>query len=223
MDAILLKVIFFFCNNGLRKDKNNCRHNHTTKRPDNPTTWTAVASSYPSKVKCASNSHKTQSSNQSLCEYCTNLVKGMSGKHIKRGSNKFNIHRAVIISSSFSLPHCLLQSQMIIKHDNNLEDKPYPITHTKITTTWQKRLKTLMWRTPSNWKHFISISALSFSGWGVIRLLIFISRDSFTSSETAGTTLVTSCPSGPTSLISRVSALKTASGSAKTLLNACTQ
>jgi hypothetical protein len=50
---------------------------------------------------------------------------------------------------------------------------------------------TLMWRTPSNWKHFISISARIFSGCGVILLLIFLIKASLISSDTAGTTLVT--------------------------------
>jgi hypothetical protein len=49
---------------------------------------------------------------------------------------------------------------------------------------------TLMCKTPSYWKHFSSISALIFKGWGVIRLLMFFMRASFTSSVIAGATLI---------------------------------
>lgn len=40
-----------------------------------------------------------------------NLVKGLSGKHIQGGSNQFDFHRAVIVASSLSFPHGILQYQ----------------------------------------------------------------------------------------------------------------
>jgi hypothetical protein len=65
-----------------------------------------------------------------------------------------------------------------------------------------------MWRTPSNWKHFISISALIFSGCGVILLLIFLIKASLISSDTAGTTLVT-CTVNEISVMNRKNVTKT--------------
>lgn len=121
-------------------------------------------------------------------EDCTNLVKCLGSKDIKRRSNQFNFNRTIIISSSFSFPHCFLQDRAVVTFFMKQFQQRNQI---KIRKCGMSRTKTLMWRTPSNWKHFISISARTFKGWGVILLLIFFTSASFTSSDIAGTTLAT--------------------------------